>query len=241
MTPTPHPTEPGRDPELQKSTELGLSLTDRLVLLVGGPLAGALLGLFLPRLAGWLLDLRWTPMRRPLKVIDSFEGPWAAAGLGAAGLLLALLLAYLAILTCLKVTLTDSWIRVEQNDRKRTIDRPDVDAVFVEGKKLVILDRDSRQLLRETSEAGAADMARAFTAHGYPWVEQDPYEELYRRWVPDTPDLPGAVNALLKAREAALKKKAGDDIAELRDEVQKLGFVVRDDAAKQYWRPLVRP
>ncbi|MEO3753906.1 hypothetical protein [Streptomyces sp. B6B3] len=241
MTPQPHDADPESAPGPGKSTELGLSFTDRLVLLVGGPVAGALLGFFLPSLAGWLVSLRWVPMRGPLELIDSFEGPWAAAGLSAAGLLLALVLAYLAVLTCMKVTLTDSWIRIEQNDRKRTIARPDVDTVFVEGKKLVILDRDSRQLLRETSEARAEDIARAFVAHGYPWAKADPYEELYRRWVPDTPDLPGAVNALLKAREAALKKKAGDDIAELRDEVQKLGFVVRDDAAKQYWRPLVRP
>jgi hypothetical protein len=58
--------------------------------------------------------------------------------------------------------------------------------------------------------------------------------------VPDTPDLPGAVHALLKAREAALKKRAGRDVAELRDEVQKLGFVVRETATRQYWRPLIR-
>jgi hypothetical protein len=225
-----------------RATELGLSLADRLFLIVGGPLLGGVLGFFLPPLAGWLVDLRWVPMRGPLELIDSWDGPWAAAGLGLAGLVLGLVLAFLAMITCLKVTVTGEWLRIDKDDKQRTITRDEVDAVFADGKKLVILDRESRQLLRETSEASADEMARAFTAHGYPWLKRDPYEELYRRWVPDTPDLPGAVNALLKAREAALKKNAGDDIAELHDEVQKLGFVVRDGkSAKQYWRPLVRP
>jgi hypothetical protein len=224
------------------STELGLSLGDRLVLAVGGALLGAGLGFFLPALAGWLLSLRWVPEHGALRLVDSWDGPLAPLLLGLAGLLLGLVLAGLAIFTTMRATVTDEWIRVQIGDKKRTIGRAEVDAVFVDGKKLVILDRESRQLLREPSEGKAADIARAFTAHGYPWVKADPYEELYRRWVPDTPDLPGAVNALLKAREAALKKKAGDDIAELHDEVQKLGFVVRDGkSAKQYWRPLVRP
>jgi hypothetical protein len=230
------------DSDPTPSTELGLSLTDRLVLVAGGPLLGALLGFFLPPLAGWLLSLRWVPEHGALRLVDSWDGPLAPLLLGGGGLLLGLVLAGLAIVTTLKVTVADEWIRVQKDDKKRTIDRAEVDAVFVDGKKLVILDRESRQLLRETSESKSADIAGAFTAHGYPWVKADPYEALYRRWVPDTPDLPGAVNALLKAREAALKKKAGDDIAELHDEVQKLGFVVRDGkSAKQYWRPLVRP
>jgi hypothetical protein len=224
------------------ATELGFSLVDRLVLIIGGAVLGAALGFFGPHLSGWLLSLRWVPEHGVLRLIDSWDGPLAPVLLGLAGLLLGVVLAGLAILTTMKVTLTDDVIRIQKDDKKRTIARAEVDAVFVDGKKLVILDRESRQLLRETSEAKAADIARAFTAHGYPWVKGDPYEELYRRWVPETPDLPGAVNALLKAREAALKKNAGDDIVELRDEVQKLGFVVRDGkSATQYWRPLVRP
>ncbi|MGP3968893.1 YqeB family protein [Streptomyces sp. 6N223] len=224
------------------SSELGFSLVDRLLLIIGAPLLGAVLGFFLPPLAGWLLSLRWVPEHGALRQIDSWDGPLAPLLLGLTGLALGLLFAGFAIFTTMKVTVTDEWIRIQKDDKKRTIVRAEVDAVFVDGKKLVILDRESRQLLRGTSEAKADDIARAFTAHGYPWVKTDPYEALYRRWVPDTPDLPGAVNALLKAREAALKKKAGDDIAELQDEVQKLGFVVRDGkSGRQYWRPLVRP
>ncbi|GAB2904160.1 YqeB family protein [Streptomyces mayteni] len=224
----------------EPTTQLWLPLADRLVLLIGAPLLGAGLGLLLPSLADWLMGLPWVPMRGPFELVASFEGPWVGAALGGLGLLAGLALVVVAFTTSLKVTLTDSRVDLEKNDTRWGIDRAAVDAVFMDGKRLVILDRESRQLLRDTSEEKPADVARAFAAHGYPWVEADPYAELYRRWVPDTPEMPGAVNALLKAREVALEKKASADIAELREEVEKLGFAVRDESTRQYWRPLVR-
>ncbi|MGP4111296.1 YqeB family protein [Streptomyces sp. 4N509B] len=241
--PAPAPASPASAAaESTDATELGLSLADRVLLIVGGPLLGAVLGILLPPLAGWLLGLSWVPEHGLLRLVDSWDGVVAPALLGLGGLLLGLVLAGLAIASTMRVTLTDEWIEIRRSDDRRTIPRGEVDAVFVDGKKLVVLDRESRQLLRETSEADTATIARAFAAHGYPYVKRDPYEDIFRRWVPDTPELPGAVNALLKAREAALKKKAADDAAELHDEVQKLGFVVRDGkSARQYWRPLVRP
>jgi hypothetical protein len=223
-------------------TVLGLSPGSRLVLIAGVPALGVVLGFFLPSIADWAEDQRWLPMRGPFEVIASFEGRWVALTLAGAGLLLGLALAGLAIVSCLKVTLTDLEIRLDKDGSTRRIPAPEVGAVFVDGKQLVILDTDSRELLCEAHESGTEQLARGFRAHGYPWAKSDPHAAHYRRWVPDTPDLPPAVNALLKARESALKRKDGDDIRELREEIQKLGFVVRDTGSgKQHWRPLVRP
>lgn len=234
-----HDVEPGGRAAV---TELGLSYRDRLALVAGGALLGVVGGFVLPPVASWLLSLRWVPEHGVLRLLDSWRGPLAPLLLGGVGLLAGVVLVVLAVVTTLRVTLTNDWVRLRKDDTTRTVHRDEIDAVFVDGRQLVILDRASRQLVREETEASAADVARAFTAHGYPFVERDPYEDLYRRWVPDTPDLPGAVNALLKARETALRRKAGRDVAELREEVQKLGFVVRDGkSAAQYWRPLVRP
>ncbi|WP_077058408.1 hypothetical protein [Streptomyces sp. MP131-18] len=222
-------------------TVLGLSLRDRLLIIVGAPVLGVLFGAVLPPVAGWLADRPWAPMQGPFELIASFDGPWVAVALAAAGLLLGLGFAALALASCLKVTLVDGEIRLDKDGMSRRIARSDVDAVFVDGKQLVILDPASRELLRERHESSPAALARGFQEHGYRWAGQsDPYAELYRRWVPGTPDLPPAANAVLRARETALRKKHGDDVAELREEVQKLGFVVRDREDKQYWRPLVR-
>ncbi len=99
--------------------------------------------------------------------------------------------------------------------------------------------RRAAPVVRERLEgAGDARVGRAFRAHGYPWLERDPYADLFRRWVPDLPDLPGSVNAVLAARAVALTNKSLTDAAELRDEVQR--YTVRDDGTTQHWRPLVR-
>jgi hypothetical protein len=174
-------------------------------------------------------------MLGPFKLIASFHGAWVVVVCLAVGLVLGSWLAYVGIAESLKVTLTDSEIRLDKEKTTHPVARRDVDAVFADGKKLVVLDRGSRQLVRTTSEVTRARLADAFRLHGYPWVEQDPYAELYERWVPDTPDLPAEVNALMSAREVALRKRVAKDAARLRDEVQKLGFVVREDGARQFF------
>jgi hypothetical protein len=223
-----------------RSTVVGLGLGDRLLLGIGAPVLGLVLGYLLPRLADWGLKVPWKPLKAPLKLIASFDGTWLYVVSLGAGLALGVGLAYAAVVESLKVTVTDAAIRLDKNEKTRTLPRDDVDSVFLDGKYLVVIDRESRQLVRDKHESTAAKVAQAFREHGYPWAEQDPYAELYRRWVPDTPDLPPAVNAVLAAREGVLRQKSGRDIAELREEVQKLGFVVRDEGTRQYWRPFVR-
>lgn len=228
---------PGR-PERPAPTVVGLTRADRAWLLLGGPALGALLGLALPPVGRWVAQLRWAPLQGPLEVVGGVAAGWSALAGGLLGLGGGALLAALA----LKVTLGDAGIDVDWEGRAATLPRAEVAAGFLDGRELVILDHASRQLLRRRCDASGAELAAAFAAHGYRWLPEDPYAALYRRWVPDAPDLPAAANAVLKAREVALRKKSESDAAEeLRDEVQKLGFVVRDESTRQYWRPLVRP
>jgi len=229
----------GPDPS-GEPTVLGLTLRDRLLFIIGAPALGLVLGFYLPRIADWATTLPWMPLEGPFRLIGSLDGFWAAVGFVVVGVALGLFAAFAVFSMTLKVTLTDTEIRLDKDDKTRTFARSDVGAVFVEGKRLVLLDRESRELAREELEASAEDAERAFRARGYPWQVEDPHGTLFRRWVPDLPDLPGAVNALLKARENALKKKSAEDADDLRTEVQKLGYVVRDEKLRQYVRPLVR-
>ena len=68
------------------------------------------------------------------------------------------------------------------------------------------------------------------------WADKDPYLEAYRRWVPGLPEVPAAAEAVFTARQKALTAGDDDDVRELREELGRLGFVVRDDRKKQYWR-----
>ncbi|UCM90914.1 YqeB family protein [Streptomyces marincola] len=222
------------------ATVLGLPARDRWLLVAGAPALGALAGAAAPFAAAWAADRPWAPFGGPLELIASFDRSWSFVVLGAVGLLLGAAFAVFALASCLRVTLAGDEVRLDKDGRTRYLERPCVAAVFTDGRQLVILAQDSRELLREDYEGGAARLARGFRAHGYPWAgESDPHAELYRRWVPDTPDLPAGVNAVLAARDKALRKKQDRDAADLRAEVQKLGIVVRDRERRQYWRPLV--
>jgi len=139
-----------------------------------------------------------------------------------------------------KLRLTDPELRVTTDAGSRTVARDEVASVFIDGKTLIVLDHESRQLVREPHEVPKPTLAAAFVRHGYPWRDTDPYADRYHPWVADTPELPAAVNAVLAARQVALRKKARQEAGQLRSAVEKLGFVVRDEGDRQYWRPLVR-
>ena len=114
--------------------------------------------------------------------------------------------------------------------------------MFLDGKELVILGTSGHELVRMPGVEHPEDLAEAFQNHGYPWsADGDPFKDRYRRWVPDLPELPPSANALLKARERALKEKNKKDIAELREELAKIGYIVRDEGINQYWRPVDVP
>jgi hypothetical protein len=224
----------------ERATVVGMPLADRLVVVIGAPVLGVGLGLLLPRAARWLLTLAWVPLGGPLKLVSLLDHGWGAIAAPAVGGLLGVALAWVAFAESLTVTLTDREVRLVKDQKTRVIPRGQVHTVFLDGKQLVILDPESRQLLRDKHEASGTRLARAFHAHGYRWTDRDPYRDLYKRWVRDTPDLPPAVNAVLAARELALSKNVGTDVRELRDEVQKAGYVIRDEGTRQYWRPVVR-
>ncbi|MGH3369874.1 MAG: CysS/YqeB C-terminal domain-containing protein [Nocardioidaceae bacterium] len=140
------------------------------------------------------------------------------------------------------ITVTDAEVRFLKNNKTHAVSRDQVHVAFLDGKNIVLQDASSRELVREPHDQLKSEVKAipaAFKSHGYPWSDDgDPHRGAFRRWVEDTPDLPGAVNALLRARAKALDAggKGRNDARELRDEVAKLGFVVRDEESRQYWR-----
>ncbi|WP_262402770.1 hypothetical protein [Actinomadura sp. CNU-125] len=104
----------------------------------------------------------------------------------------------------------------------------------------MLLGHAGGELYRQECDLSFRRVAEAFTEHGYLWADADPHKNEYRRWVPDLPDLPRGANALLKARQKPLKEKGSDaeDVRELRDELARLGVVVRDQKRRQYVRTL---
>ncbi|ASU84370.1 hypothetical protein CDO52_17590 [Nocardiopsis gilva YIM 90087] len=206
---------------------------------IGFPLIGAGLGWLLKSLAGWVASLEWAPFQGPFRLVASLPEPVATIGAFVLGAAAGLVLAFLWWLGSLSVTVTDDGVVLKRGDNVQEIQRPSVNAVFLDGKDLVLLGGGTRELAREKNDLDATVLEQAFSAHGYTWLaEGDPYRDEFRRWVPDMPELSQGAHALFKARQRALEKDDGDDAAELRHELAKLGIVVRDEKKRQYWRAM---
>lgn len=227
---------------LEKSppTVLWFSRGDRMVLIVGGILVGGLLGFAVPFVASWGASLTWIPFQGPLELIASWSQWWVRYVCIGVGILLGLALVAAAFYDTARVAVSEVQVRITEKGETVTVSRPQVGTVFVDGKELVLLDGASRQLVRVPSEEKRDAIEAAFEERGYSVAPGDPYDDLYHLWVPESPGLAPEVNAVLKARDMALKKKAGSDARELRSELDRLGVVVRDKKTSQYWRPLVR-
>ncbi|MFW6690847.1 YqeB family protein [Streptomyces sp. MAR4 CNX-425] len=228
-----------RDDRLaEPAATVGPGLVYRLLLLAGLPALGALLGWLVPRIADRVAGLPWAPMQGPFELVASFDDGRTAVAGPAAGLVLGLGGGLLAFAMAMRVTFEDDTVRIRKDGESRILARAEVAAAFLDKDRLVILDADSRQLVRRSCDLEPGDLDRGFTAHGYRWLHEDPYVGRYHRWVPDSAELSAAANAVLKAREHALRKKNGTDAEELREEAQRLGYVLREEGARQYWRPL---
>ncbi|QES41318.1 hypothetical protein DEJ49_10115 [Streptomyces venezuelae] len=231
-------TERGNSQVQGRTTHLRHPRSDLLLLLIGTPVLGLLLGLALPPFARWVSGSPVLPWRAGIEFLGRLDAPWQLGLFVAAGFVVGVLLVFTALAEELSLKLTDERVEVGRDGRSRTFGRADVSAVFLDGKQLVLLGADSGELVRGAHASRAAALADAFRAHGYPWRDADPHASLFHRWVPGTPDLPAEVHALLAARKAALQRKAPRDAGDLGETVRELGYVVRDEGTDQYWRPL---
>lgn len=220
----------------------------RVLMWTGLPLLGAGAGWLLKSMAGWVASLPWAPLQGPFELADrliaSFGEPQATIGALAIGAVAGLVLAFIAEQESLTVAVSHDQVSIKRGEHSSRIERTSVNAVFLDGKQLVLLGRSGEELAREASDLDTDRLRGAFQAHGYPWLaDGDPYKDEYRLWVEDTPALPAGADALLKARARALDRGGDgkDDAAELRAELARLGIVVREEKKRQYWRRTEQP
>jgi hypothetical protein len=212
------------------------SIWGRAATWAGLPVAGAALLLGLDRFADVAVRLPWAPMRGPFRLVQQVPEPQATIGALALGAVAGLVLAWMADAESLTVRFTGDEVVLTRPWVRRVVPRRDVAVAFRDRDRLVLLGRTGRELAREPAHLPARRLGPAFRAHGVEWSDRDPYADAYRRWVPGLPDVPADAEAVFAARQAALKDGDTRDVEELRGELARLGFVVRDDRKRQYWR-----
>jgi hypothetical protein len=211
---------------------------ERALVWVGFPLVGAAAGWLLKALAEWATSLPWVPFQGPLELVATVPDPEATIGSLALGIVGGLAVAMLAEQDYVRVTVGDDQVTITRGGSSQPVPRASIGAVFLDGKQLVLLGHATEELAREGGDLPDAErLQAAFAARGYPWVPGgDPHKGEYRRWVEDLPDLPAGADAILRARARALDRGDKDDAAQLRQELGKLGIVVRDEGKRQSWR-----
>ncbi|WP_433367087.1 YqeB family protein [Actinoplanes sp. CA-142083] len=215
---------------LQQTTNVPTPWWARVLVWLCLPAIGAALLYLVMRVAVWL------PLPGPFNLARELPEPAASITAAALGALLGLILAGLVDRESLTVRITLEEVVLTRPGTTATVPRPEVTVAFPDRDQLVLLGRTGRELAREPCHLSAGRLRAAFAANGIAWADQDPYLSSYRRWVPDLPDLPATAHALLAARQKALD--AGDDAdkRELRGELGRLGYVLRDERKRQYWR-----
>lgn len=205
-------------------------------LLLGTGVVGLVVGFFVKPLLNWLLDtVGGAP--GPLRVAATLPTSVAVPVLTAVGLLAGALLSSAAWRDSLQLTVDRTGIELAQKGAERYLPREAIDVVFRDGKELVFLDAQTRQLARNDASDLSDKRVRAEFEHfGYPPIHSgDPHEQEYQRWVDGQPGLDVHDNQLLRARARALTDKQQGAAADLAEELQAEGIVVRDrDGAQQY-------
>ncbi|MGD3109556.1 YqeB family protein [Streptomyces sp. YGL11-2] len=225
-----------RDPAADGPTVLGRATWSTVCIYLVFAVVGAGAGWLVGVLAGWLVTLPWAPMQGPARLLTSIPEPWLPVVGTVAGLVLGRVAQYEELV----IRLTADRVTLTRKGRERKFSRDAVATSFRDGGELVLLGHDGGELARQECDMDIRRLADAFTEYGYVWVDADPHRDDFRRWVPATPGLPEGANALLTARQEVLKKKgpSDDDVRELRDELARLGVVVKDVKRRQYWRTI---
>lgn len=223
----------------ENETKLGLTKFDKGLIIVIPMFFGGLIGWFIPFIAQWLLKLPIVPLEKLIGFIASLNSPWVSIVATIIGIIVGILLTFIIFDESLEITVSDHQLQFKLGDKLDSIEKKDISAIYMENKEIIVLSQESCELYRGLIDIKKGTVQDTFTVHHYPWHAQDPFQNEYERWVLGHPDFPEKVGALLYAREQALKEDKKKDTQFLREDLAKLGAVIKDERNGQYVR-LVR-
>jgi hypothetical protein len=213
-----------------------------LLVWLGFPLVGGLVGWFVPALADWLAGLPMAPFEGLSWLVGRLPDPVAAPALAGAGALAGLAFGVVAARERVRLVVSSDAVVFGRGPRRVALARPAVAAAFHDGRKVLVLTGPhGEERLREPAGLPREKVREALESRGYTYLREDPHGAEFRLWAPGVIGLPPGADAVLAARRLALERKRRDDAAVLRDELWRLGIAVRDEGTRQLWRATVPP
>lgn len=204
----------------------------RLVPAVFGLAALALgtgIGFAAPTVATWLVDLLHRspiPAPRLLEILAGLPLTWSVPAGVLLGLVGAAFLISAMVHEGLELTVADDHLEYRQEGREGWLERTEAAHIYIDGTDVVVLDDQTRLLVRLNAEAlPARRLAQTLRQHGYPWCEQDPFEADYQRWLAGRPGFTSAEHRLI-GRWQEVRRKAPERMS-AEAELREVGLVVR--------------
>lgn len=202
---------------------------------------GAGIGLVVALLVGpvvsWLLD-RIDTAPAPLRLIDQLPLVWSAPILTIVGAVVGWVFFSMWNEEVGRVVIDHQGLRLESRGSPAVFAREEIAEIFMDKDELVLVDEDSRELSRTTSDNSLAQrLSEALTTFGYPWAgAKDPRESAFCDWVDRSPRLDESTHDILRARRRALTDEKTGEAQARRDELAERGVIVRDRDQKQQYR-----
>jgi len=221
---------------MQNETVLGLSKMDKAIIIIGGPLLGAIIGWFIQIISSWLVKIPFVPFGPFFEWIVSWNSSWVSIIGVIVGLIAGILFVFYAFSESLKMTITDQEVTMKRYDKEVQMQKRDISAIYMDRKDIVVLGQKQEELYRSPTDVKQPKIEAAFLEHRFPWKSENPHQADYQRWVPEHPDFSASVNSLLAAREKALKEDDEKEAAILRKDLAAEGAVILDEDKRQYVR-----
>nr|WP_226437606.1 hypothetical protein [Rhodococcus yananensis] len=198
------------------------------------------LGFAAPPVSRWAVDTL-PAVPGPLELLAELTTSWSVPILTVVGVAAGIVVAVLTVAETLAVTVDSDGVLLEQDDEQLYVPKSRVRAAFLDGKDLVLTDEARHELARRgAGDLNSRELASAFGSHGYPWLDADPHEGEFCRWIDGHPDLDDELHAILRMRRDALAAKDTGVVLGLHAKLRERGIVVRDRGGRQEFRRTTR-
>ena len=142
-------------------TLLNFSKADKVILWLGFPLLGLVLGWFLPSIAKWAVTLPWAPFQGPLNLIASYNGAWVGFITMVLGLFAGIMVTLFSFHESLEMTIYDEKVMLKLRDDETILKRK-IFHLFLDKKQIVLLGNDEQELFRYKQELNRNTVGAAF-------------------------------------------------------------------------------